>query len=318
MRTLGRFLAEALALSACTPDDHQDTATGPDLVIRPLCKAGCVDPDPYPNAPGVFLGSATTPETCVGGGQTDHDGDGLSTFCENNLAMAFAPELRFWQFDEIGREPYWAARPTSPGDGSVVTIAYLIGYYRDAGSNTHPGRSSRYRHCGLRMTGPTGVAGGHRCRHYNWDTEHWVLDQARFSQHDSYGTYLRGSSEYPTQLQYPSHDGAYPRAYVSQGKHANYRSESECNAGGAFNTDTCEEVDTSERLFVSGAYNIGSSGTHLLDCVVSRDPSYIYYGSGRQECFWTYSAFRGWIPTYIGGPASTAYSARLDFEGFLQ
>ncbi len=32
---------------------------------------------------------------CFNGSQTDSDGDGLSEFCERNLASAFAPELYY-------------------------------------------------------------------------------------------------------------------------------------------------------------------------------------------------------------------------------
>ncbi|MEZ4411855.1 MAG: hypothetical protein R2910_02555 [Gemmatimonadales bacterium] len=301
-------------LLGCAGDPLDESNTGIQSLVGPLCHQGCIEIDPNPNAPGVFLGSAVTGETCVAGGQSDHDGDGLSTFCENNLAIAFAPELYYDQWDEVGREPYWVAAPVSPNDTDNIKIAYLIGYYRDAGSSTYT--------CGL--PGAPSSCFGHNGDseaiilevYYDYDTEHWVLGKAKYSQHTSYGIYSKGSNAYPTQLMYPSHQGAYPRAYVAEGKHANYNSESACNAGGTLGTDTCESVDTPARVFVSGVYNLGSNSVRLINCTTSRDPSYIYYGSGRQECFWTDTIFRGWIPTSIGGAASDPYKTRLNAEGF--
>jgi len=247
---------------------------------------------------------------CFNESQTDSDGDGLSDFCENNLAAAFAPELYYSYWDEVGREPYWVARPSD----TRVMIGYFIAYYRDAGSDAYlchlPGApSSCNGHNGDSETIFLTV-------YYNEASQHWVLERALYSQHTSYGSYDRGSNSYPTMLTYPSHAGSYPRAYVSEGKHANYASTSECNGGGAFGTDTCTEVDTPAQVFVSGAYNVGSGGHHLLNCVESRDPSYIYYGAGRQECFWTGSDFRGWTPDSVGGASSSPYIDRLNYGGF--
>lgn len=313
----GLFPLLLLGVCACSAGIPSENSSARMDVAQPLCHVGCVETDPFPDSAGVFLGSGVTGDLCFAdGGQTDHDGDGLSTFCENNLAAAFAPELYHWAYDEVGREPYWAARPVPASSGDTVKIAYLIGYYRDAGSSAylcqlppplwHPsceGHNGDSEMILLRV-------------YYNYDTQHWVLSQARYSQHESYGVYDRGSAAYPTTLTYPAHAGAFPRAYVSQGQHANYSSASECNAGGAFNTDTCGQVDTPARLVVGAAYNVGSSAVRLIDCVASRNPAYVYYGSGRQECYWTTRRFRGWIPTTVGGLDSSPYSERLAAEGF--
>ena len=46
--------------------------------------------------------------------------------------------------------------------------------------------------------------------YYNWSTLHWVLDEAWYSQHTSYGVFSRGANPYPTQLSYPGRVGGYP------------------------------------------------------------------------------------------------------------
>lgn len=98
--------------------------------ITPMCQLGCVEVDSYPTKPGVFLGSGVTPETCVNGGYTDADQDGLGDFCEEQLSYAFRPELYHSSADNVGREPYWVARVL---DEDRVRIGYLLSYYRDEG-----------------------------------------------------------------------------------------------------------------------------------------------------------------------------------------
>lgn len=300
-----------------TRESQASSATAPQLGggITPMCQLGCLDSTPNPEAPGLYLGSGVTPDLCVGGGQSDNDGDGLSTFCENSIAAAFAPELRYAWGDEVGREPYWAARPASSSDAHTVTIAYLISYYLDTGSTAW----------GCSLPWAAQECAGHNGDseaiilqvYYDDVSENWVLGRATYSQHLTYGVFKQGMNGYPAALTYPMRAGAYPRSYVAVGKHANYQSVSACNAGALGATDDCNHVDTSERIYVSGGYNVGSSASRLIDCVPSRDPSYIYYGSGRQECDWSSNEFRGWIPTSIGGTAAEpGYGARLTSFGF--
>lgn len=288
--------------------------TAPDAVIGgPDCQVGCVEEDPDPSAPGVFLGSGVTPWICASGSQTDGDQDGLSTFCENQLAAAFAPELYYWNADNVGREPHWVAQ----WDGEEhVLIGYLLSFYRDEGSDAWV--------CGLPFAhwscnGHNGDSEAIFLRvYYDEASDHWVLADALYSQHGDLHLYWSGSNSYPTQLVYPSHPGAYPRAYVSQGKHANYSTRGECNSGGAFNTDTCVEVNTAARFVAWSTLNLGSRGTHSSsqDCMPSSNPSYEYYGSGRLECYWTTQNFRGWIPTTVGGAEAGPYNPLLQSMGF--
>ena len=79
--------------------------------------------------------------------------------------------------------------------------------------------------------------------------------------------------------------------------------------GGVGAPDTCDEVDTASRVTVIESRNIGKRSLQLLNCVVSQNPSYQYYGSGRQECLWSSGPFRGWIPDSVGGATSEGYGS---------
>jgi hypothetical protein len=202
--------------------------------------------------------------------------------------------------------------------GDTVQIAYLISYYRDAGS--------LWGVCTLPWPLHDSSCDGHNGDseaiyldvYYRAATRHWVLNKAEYSAHNWPGVILRGTAAYPTGLEYPTHPGAYPRAWVSEGKHANYATQGGCNGGGNFDIDRCYDNDTSARLPAGADLNIGSSINHTAtqDCMPSQDPLYQYYGSGRLECYWTNVQFRGWIPSWIGGAASDPYAPKLSAHGF--
>ncbi|MBP9198415.1 MAG: hypothetical protein KBF47_00290 [Gemmatimonadales bacterium] len=315
----GLLLVVALAAVACAESPTSESSHEPSALIGPLCQLGCVEQDPDPAADGYWLGGGITDVVCFNGSQTDSDGDGLSEFCERNLASAFAPELYYKDYDEVGREPKWVARPLPDG---TVRIGYLLAYYRDAGSSsfgcTLPGApSSCYGHNGDSEAIALDVE-------YDEGTKHWKLQEARYSQHGDFVTYDAYSCTFVYNvgclyLVYPDKDRGYPRAYVAEGKHANYATRSECNHGGFGNSDTCTSVNTAARVVAgSSATNLGSRGVHSAaqDCMVSSNPSYIYYGAWRTECFWTVKAFRGWIPDTVGGASSSDYSGILGDLGF--
>ncbi len=257
---------------ACDPSGKL-TENSPPLVSQPQptvdCVSGCTEGDPSPTAPGIYLTTAVTAVTCFNGSQTDADGDGVSDRCERDIAAAFAPELRYYNYDEVGREPHWAARKSGTNH---VYVVYLLSYYRDAG-NTSFG-------CGVPFHDPS--CDGHNGDsenirldlYYNSSTQHWLLDNAAYSAHTSFNNFVRGTGAYPTALEYPAKLGGYPRAYVSQGKHANYGSQSSCNGGGFLSSDDCRLVNTSVRLYAGSNVNIGSRASHTLlqDCMTSSNP----------------------------------------------
>ena len=288
-----------LLLASCQPETR---VTGPHTEISESvsCMLGCVETDPNPASPGVWLTSAVTPDYCIQSGDTDTDQDFLSDRCEYDLAAAFAPELYYAHADRVDGEPHWVAQPHGT---NRVRIGYLLSYHTDGGT-TNPLCQN--------MFGDGPCAGHFGDSEAIWldvyyNGVHWVLDTARYSAHDNINVYGRGSSAYPTILTYPSHPGAYPRSWVSYAKHANYATDALCDTGGALGLDTCIS-DTPARVYAGGNVNIGSRTQHtaLQDCMPSSDP--IYAGNGNIECYWTDSLFAGWTG---GRPAASAYSDPL-------
>jgi hypothetical protein len=62
--------------------------------------------------------------------------------------------------------------------------------------------------------------------------------------------------------------------------------------------------------------NIGSGWSPFIDCVYAANPAHPYYGSDRDECYWTSRRFRGWFPNDIGGGDAGAYADKLAQWGF--
>lgn len=286
--------------------------------LDPKCQLGCLDVDPNPDSAGIFISNSVNNDLCVEG--TDVDADGLSEFCEKQLAAAFAPQLYYWDIDDIRGEPHWLARWSN--DGEQVVIGYLYSMYRDEGSTAFV--------CTVPLPWPFPNP-PIKCAGHNGDSEaaflevkyhpassHWVLTRAMYSEHESYGVYESGLDGYPSVLTYPERLGGYPRVYLAEGKHAGYATRNECNEGGFWGVDTCVDVNTALRVVAGAQLNLGSRASHTTDqdCTASASTSYEYYGSGRLECYWTSQSFRGWIPAYIGGGAAAAYSPRLLDQGF--
>ena len=76
------------------------------------------------------MGEPFTATTCFGDSFDDNDHDGIGDQCEWALAKRFAPIMVFeGDGENVGREPYWAARLAS----GLVTIVYFPSYYVDLG-----------------------------------------------------------------------------------------------------------------------------------------------------------------------------------------
>jgi len=277
--------------------------------------------DPYPAAPGVWLGDTVTAATCfadqnraiVQSGTliNDADKDWLADNCEYDLAYAFAPRMLF-DFGEpcpVG-EPYWAAK-YFPQSG-VVRIAYLPSYWDDCGEpilgfigNDHSGDSEYI----LLEVG------------FDAGTRHWVFRQMWLSAHS--GEPTDHSEWVPSSVaEFKYHAGSRPNVWVSLTKHANYKSFAACNYSVIINsvgtTETCGDptyVASLQpiRFPTKASHNLGSrfAGTQ---CVPSEVPPRA--GNGRKECYYYHygvpliDRFCGWTTSsaQYGGCATTYYN----------
>jgi hypothetical protein len=282
--------------------------------IGPLCEQGCLEEDPNPTQPGIFLGSGVTPDLCFDPSmQTDFDADGLSEFCEKNIAAAFAPELAVAASDNTEREPRWVAQPGQTTSGLGVRVVYMLAYYVDNGplvlcesdplSEFFAGDGACDGHFGDSEAITLDI-------YYNPAWSHWVLDRAIYSKHETNNVYIRPPNKaYPTLLKYPGKSGGYPRSFVAYSKHANYASDAACDAGGVLGSDSCL-ADTFERVTAGEPLNVGSYAVPYADCVHSANPT---MPPEEIECFWTFKRFAGWLG---GEPDAGAYRARLADLGF--
>ena len=232
------------------------------------------------------------------------------------MAEAFRPELRFAPppYDDTRGEPYWVARPDSSGH---AWIGYLLGYYRDLGpwqwgcdvpfdlDHCHYGDAENIW---LVLS-------------FNARTQHWVLRTAYYSHHQDWNRSLFDGTHGYAAVEYPARPGGYPRAWVSQGKHANFFTQSDCNTARYKDylpyVERCDHNTGSARVGGpdtdwSEYWNIGSESHPLLDGVASRNPAFFnVYGSSRIETFWTEKKFRGWMPETAGGESAGSYFAVL-------
>lgn len=142
-----------------------------------------------------------------------------------------------------------------------------------------------------------------------------MLNLAEYSQHTSSVFYYANVDPYPTQLFYPGRPGAYPPAYVAQGKHANYATIDECNSGGFLGTDSCVNVNTTARLSGGEWLNVGSSSFPFIDCVKTTNWMHPSYIEQNEECYWSDEYFFGWYSSAQGVPP-TGYGTYLLSRSF--
>lgn len=320
MNRASRILAVSVALVipasgiSCAGDSAEIAAPPGSPANSITCQLGCTEGDPSPTAPGFFLGSGVTPGTCTTPGlQTDADQDGLSDFCEKNLASAFAPQLWYDASDDISGEPHWASRPAADS----VVVGYLFSYYRDLG-NQPTIQCKLPLLFGIVVSSCNGHNGDSEqialVLGYNASTQHWLVKRARYYRHETYADYIAGAKGYAL-LEYAGVAGGSPKVYVALAKHGSYKSINECN-NGSFGSDTCNGNDHFRILPAGASLNIGSRAHPFRNCMESSYTNYFYYGGGRVECYWTSMPFRGWVPDSVGGGQADAYSARLTSMGF--
>ncbi len=267
--------------------------------------------DPNPSAAGYWMGTTVTPSTCIsptGTNINDVDYDGLNDYCENLLAMRFRPALTFSAYDcKTGMEPYWAAK-VFPNQGNTVRIAYLLSYYLDCGLQDprffpdDPG-CAIFADCGPHHGDSEFIT---EDLHFDSVSQHWYVYRAFLSAH--WGLSSGAGPVSTAGLLYPEKVGGYPLIYSSEGKHANYVSQSTCNSGGTFGSDTCEgNPNTGTQIRHSEWYNVGSLQANLINpgtCVGAESP----WQPGT-ECYWVRGRnFLGWYDNVTGDPPTPYYT----------
>lgn len=144
----------------------------------------------------------------------------------------------------------------------------------------------------------------------------WQLQQATLSAHWQTPTDETATYSYK-KLGYADNYRGRPRVWVARDKHANYRSESVCDAGAAY-TDTCDHNRDSGNLEVRQDRNIGNrwlpggrGGTQLNYGTYSQYRDYGLYIN--YENFWFEPEFGGWL---VGHPKAGGYTKSLEFFRF--
>lgn len=251
------------------------------------------DPDPWqPGHPTSYFTfpDGVSPGNCSG---TDADGDGLTESCEHQIAHTVRPRLHF-SADEShsDRESFWAVTPIESGRTSnginKVSVFYFMGYHDDA---QHRG-DTEFVILDLSADG-----GWHVSRVFT--SAHWR--SGGDSSEDSGGA------------NFTYYDDGRPFIYVAEGKHANYRTDWECDGGSVLGWDTCDEPFTDEDVEVLSDRNLGDVQHPLINCVSIS--SSFYLGT---ECFFEPGdKFLGWWDLDSGGStppleAITFFESRAD------
>lgn len=290
----------------------------PSLTIIP-CDS-CIDSGGGGTPDGILLNSLYTNTYCIGtAGQlstaVDADLDGVRDECEFAFAQSFRPMLAMNSDDRAPEmEPYWAVTKTYGSSyGSTIKIYYALSYYRDPGDP----RFSMEAHDGDSEFIIVGIStlGGSR----------WHLDYVTLSAHwgsgstyDQTGTYGYASVEYPSEYR------GRPRVWVSQDKHANYRSKSVCDG---MIQDDCDRLETwtiYRDVDVQQGANLGDVWDFyrgispyygaLRGCFASRNPAM----TGGTECYWYnygQNYFAGWHGDQ-GQAKASSYAVTLQYYNF--
>jgi hypothetical protein len=243
--------------------------------------------DPYPGTAGVWLGSAGDPAYCFltsHNESIDGDRDLLRDSCEFVLARAFAPLLQFHPDETCAAgEPYWGA---TPHINNVVTIGYLLAYYKDCGGPISPlivghNGDSEYAQITVGVSTNTG---------------HWYVKQLITNAHTT--SSLSGA----TSLTYPVLYKAFPQLWVAHDKHATYPSD-DCQilGGGSGWVDSCSNNTYWRfRLKIRSHRNIGAPNEGGYQNALPCQGSLSIAGT-RKECFFSEDRpFNGWQPSGSG------------------
>lgn len=325
------LLALAAAVLACGRDATTAVGPGGRPSFVPFGPPVPPTTDRGPTGQGLFI-PGWSEFRCLdapAASKRDPDGDTMDNRCEDALAAAFAPGLRVahdCNYDAaVGRqggEYYYAVQPYENASSELVRIAYLPAYYWDCGATTD-GPWPFPDVC------PGCFGGGHDGDseffivdvRFNDTTRHWITQQIFLSAHCGTvtGQYCMwypdpttttpvapvGTAR-PFSWVYGKVRGA-PIIWVADGKHANYSSREDCDAGGVAGSETCDQNDRFYRFPVRfPQQNIWSRAVPHEPCVGASLWGSTRVAPGTTECFWPRRTFYGWQGRDLIG--STAYS----------
>ncbi|MGH7486784.1 MAG: hypothetical protein ACREMY_14460, partial [bacterium] len=296
----------------------------------------CAPPPPPVCGDGVCNGSETycsCPSDCAN--SPDKDGDGIPDDLEQALAEKFFPNLwARWSFSDQAEFYGYAAKvpfTVSPLTGSYgfcseafecLEIRYGLAYNWDCGDNpdnscegtdNHQGDSEFYAAYVSRKTQGAGTWGS------TWadaktDANAWRLMEDFASAH--LGTQTDGSTYllykgtnadgngYPGPAGGDGSTNAYG-IYVSEGKHANYHSLSQCDNGGFLGSDYCQpNINLRTSTVTQGRLkNMGSYSCHgAFDTTIPYPNANAYLSplTGVPYDVWSGANFGGDTSPYLG------------------
>jgi hypothetical protein len=249
---------------------------------------------------------------------SDGDSDGVLDSCENELAIAFKPQVVLMANDcELRRAPAFAVRQkVSPDWGGVIEIFYAISWMYDCGPYGHRGDSEWI----IEEVGPSNLAG-----------HPWALKYATLSAHwdDGFWDNTAGYAAHDLEDAQGSPGFGAPRVWVSKNKHANYRTAAACGGQLLGYQDSCAwpfgctifmtcTNPTYFTLDFSAAQNLGSYVVPFFGAATTPRSDPITF-SGRTEYYWVPAGvggeFCGWLaPNGIG--CAGAYQKSLRAYGF--
>ncbi len=241
---------------------------------------------------------------------TDQDNDRKKDECEYRMAEAFRPLLVFHRGEALsGRESYWSVQSAF----GWMTIIYLLGYYRDGGSFSHDGDSEFVV---LRLE-------------FDTNTQNWKVRSMITSAHWN-AMVDNTKTSFWYDIQWESTPGGRPLVYASKDHHANYETESRCDARVG---DECDprSVGLLSNVLIYRDRNLGNSAHPFrldsrvsnlpADCTMSKDNP---LGHPGVECFFTTNTwspeegprddFSGWANKNTD---TTHYSTVLSAYGML-
>lgn len=209
--------------------------------------------------------------------QEDFDLDAIHDFDEAELARILSPRLVYSIYEtHSAKLPHWTVWLQGDGETVWISIFYALAYARDGGDPDLGGFSS---HLGDSEFIAIDVQVGQDGTILNY----LVFLSAHYRAITDASGWFDGDA-----FQFEDTDeGIHPYVWVAVGKHANYASESRCEAGAAFQ-DSCD-VGWVEPIDIDIERHLGHSYAPLID-----EASFLFEGRVYTEHFFTDQRFCGW------------------------